>query len=849
MRNKVSGGVLGNVIQGRDVTVSLPAATPVAVMGLPAQSMLVGRDAELAQLAKLFDPAASDAEARPMVVSAVAGLAGVGKTALVVRAAHDAMAAGWFPGGVLMVDLRGYDTPERRVPPLAALASLLGALGIRSEHIPSDQADRERLWRSVLAHDDVGKRMLIVLDNTSSAEQVRPLLPGAGGHQVVITSRHSLADLDGVRLVEVDVLSPDLAVEVLEQALTIARPDDGRVSAEPHAAVQLGQLCGGLPLALRIAAALLTADPDQAITELTAALTFEQVRLERLDYDGSLTVRAAFDLSYQHLTRAQARLFRLLALNPGPEISIAAAAALANHGTFQTRQLVSQLRRAHLLHPGTVRGRWRMHDLVRLYAQEQDSATGEREAALDRLIRHYVTTSQAANQHLDLRVAAPGSENRFATRQDALKWLDSEHPNLVGAVTLAYDSRRDTATIDLANALYEFFWLRLHIDDWIITHQMAVVAARKLKDRSAEGRLLHRLGFAYWRNRQYAEAATRHLESLAISRELGDRSGEADALRGIGATERGLNHPKLAEQSYQEALVLYRDLGDLLGEAKVMTGIGLRYADPDGAQPDRAADHYRQALWIYRAAGDRDGEAGALGNLGNLYFNLGQCDVALECHHQALEIWQALDDRHGQAGQMNNLGVTYQKMNRWKEATDHLQHAAELYRGCRDHHAQAAVLHRLGTIYRQLGFRDAARTSFEHAMQVHDKLGDTDGKARVESELDRIFNERGQTEYHRLEIATSPACLEDLSRMSALLASSAVELDAETEAAVAKLLSTDLSTFGTPRRRIQDLKAIREALLEDHPPSQPSTGKAGVNPARRTGHEEPEQPRESTGDH
>ncbi|GAB2968891.1 hypothetical protein GCM10027184_17360 [Saccharothrix stipae] len=264
MRNEISGTVIGNVVQGRDVSVSLPAAFPVAVSGLPAQPVFVGRDIELAQLASSLDPAAADTIGAPVVVSAVAGLAGVGKTALALRAALDATTAGWFPGGVVMVDLRGYDTPERCVQPAAALASLLGALGTPSEHIPPDQGDRERLWRSLLAdRHATGRCMLIVLDNASSAEQVRPLLPGSGGHRVLVTSRDSLADLRGARLFDVDVMSVEYAVELLQRDLAAAHPDDNRIHDDLSAAHQLAHLCGGLPLAIRIAAALLAADPGR----------------------------------------------------------------------------------------------------------------------------------------------------------------------------------------------------------------------------------------------------------------------------------------------------------------------------------------------------------------------------------------------------------------------------------------------------------------------------------------------------------------------------------------------------------------------------------------------------------
>ncbi|WHT21879.1 NB-ARC domain-containing protein [Crossiella sp. CA-258035] len=496
-RNEISGTVMGNVVQGRDIAVSLPTATPVAVTGLPAQAVFVGRRVELGRLANALDPAGANSPGGSVVVSAVAGLAGVGKTTLAVRAAHDAIAAGWFPGGVLMVDLRGYDAPERQVLPSAALASLLGALGTPSEHIPADQSDRERLWRSRLAQRHAsGQRMLIVLDNASSSDRVRPLLPGTDGHRVVITSRHSLADLDGARLLDVDVLSAEQAIDLLQQELVAAHPGDDRVRADPGAADRLGQLCGGLPLAVRIAAALLGADPDQPVSELTEALAAEHNRLEELEYDGSLSVRAAFDLSYQHLGQKPAQLFRLLALNPGPEISTEAAAALANRPTVETRRLVGQLRRAHLLLPGSARGRWRMHDLVRVYATERISQDPAKEPALERLINYYLTNTQEAGRHFGAHTQHAKEGGQVTTWKEAIEWLDTEYPNLLTTVTLAHNTGRSHCALHLPLALYPYFHLRKHWTDWVATHRLALLAARRLRDRQGEGFALINLGSA-----------------------------------------------------------------------------------------------------------------------------------------------------------------------------------------------------------------------------------------------------------------------------------------------------------------------------------------------------------------
>ncbi|MEV4055131.1 tetratricopeptide repeat protein [Amycolatopsis sp. NPDC049688] len=745
-RNEISGAVIGNVIQGRDIAVSLPTATPVAVSGLPAQPAFVGRHAELARLAKALDPATADAPDSPMIVSAIAGLPGVGKTAIVVRAAHDAIGAGWLPGGVLMVDLRGYDPPDRRVLPTTALASMLGALGIPNERIPADQPDRERLWRSLLANRDAaGQRTLVILDNAFSAEQVRPLLPGIGKHRVLITSRHNLADLDGARLFEIAVLSADHAVELLQQALTAADPEDDRVRTDPQAARRLGQLCGGLPLAIRIAAALLAADPDQPVAELTETLAAEQHRLEELNYDGSLSVRSAFDLSYQHLAPGTAQLFRLLVLNPSPEVSTEAAASLAGLDVAEGRRLIGQLRRAHLVQPGATRGRWRMHDLLRLYAAERATNDETRDPALDRLLRYYVTTSEAAISYIDTSAVVSDSRRRFTSQRQALNWLDIERPNLVGAVTLAYDTERYVEAVALSNTLYEFLSLRLHVNDLLTTHQLALVAARRMGDRSSEGRIHHGLSMAFWRLSMHVKAKHHCQRALEIYRKLDDRHGEARALLSLGHWHGGLNEHEDSLVCYSQALEIYRELGDRRGEAGALNGIGLHHAlRKSGGHFEDAADYYRQALRIAREIGDRDAEAGKLGNLGNLHSDLEQWQQALHCHREALDIWRSLDYRHGQAGQMNNLGSTYRGMGEWADAAECWQEAAELYGECQDHHAEAGVLHHLGQVYRQLDRLDQAITCYRQSLLIRRQLGTVEGEAETLADLGDALHETGQ---------------------------------------------------------------------------------------------------------
>lgn len=337
---------------------------PTALDALPPKvAGFTGRIDQLRELLGAFDPDGSGEAPGAVLVAAVSGLGGIGKTALAVEAAHEACGKGWFPGGVLFVNLHGYD--DDRVTAEQALEALLRALGTAPEHIPNGVDARAALHRSVLAarERELGA-VLVLADNASSAEQVRPLHPGGVRHRLLATSRSKLPQL-GARLLPLGELSAEEAYDLLDRALRIAAPGDARVANEGEAAAELALLCGHLPLALQIAAALLVLDRDKPVAELVLELAESGDRLLHLD-DGERSVRAAFDLSYQRLPAEQARLLRLLALAPGPEVTDEVVAVLDGAGAVPVRVL-DALFRAHLVERGSGRGRWRLHDLVRVF--------------------------------------------------------------------------------------------------------------------------------------------------------------------------------------------------------------------------------------------------------------------------------------------------------------------------------------------------------------------------------------------------------------------------------------------------------------------------------------------------
>jgi hypothetical protein len=433
--NTASGGIFSApVLQGRDFTgttfvTSQAAAAPVALAQLPPLTAgFTGRDTELSQIAGLLDPAAA---AGAVVVSAVAGLAGVGKTALATHAAHAARVAGWFPGGVLFIDLHGYDPSP--VHAAQALDALLRALGIPGEHVPEGTEQRAGLYRSAL--NQVRDPVLVIIDNASAEARVRPLLPGPGPHRVIITSRHTLAGL-GARLIDVTVLDQAAAVQLLDQVLRAAHVDDGRVSGDQAAAARLAGMCGGLPLALQITAALLAADPVLSAAELADEMADEVRRLQALRYDdgsgaSAPSVAAAFELSYRQLDEDAAMMFRLLPVDPGPDLSTEAAAALAGWPASRARAVLGRLARAHMVEAASVPGRWRMHDLLRLYARQVPGpGDGERDEGIGRLLDWYYRHTVAADDHLRV-LAGQSVPGEFTGRNDALAWLDAQRPNLV----------------------------------------------------------------------------------------------------------------------------------------------------------------------------------------------------------------------------------------------------------------------------------------------------------------------------------------------------------------------------------------------------------------------------------
>ncbi|MFI1422603.1 SAV_2336 N-terminal domain-related protein [Streptomyces sp. NPDC020731] len=685
------GGVFLREVVGVQVVIQQGgAADPEAMAGLPPRpGGFTGREEETAVLLGALDPAgAQSSGSAATLVAAVSGLGGIGKTALAVETAHLARERGWFPGGVLFIDLHGYD----REPVTAdrALQALLRALGTPPEHIPTTTDERAALYRSTLAARAQERGAVLVLaDNASSSEQVRLLLPGGSRHHVLVTSRHRLPQL-GARFISLDRLSPRQSYELLDRALRIADPHDSRVADDPDMAERLAGLCGHLPLALQIAAALLAEDPGKPVTELVAELAESHDRLDHLD-GGERSVRAAFELSYRRLPPEPARLLRLLALAPGPEVSDEVVAALVGAAEPPMRDL-RELARAHLVEREGERGWWRLHDLVRVFGADVVAGDAglreEGEAARERVLGFYVRWADAADDRLRW-LPGMAEPERFGDRGQALAWLDGERAGLVAAVGWGREERFAGAALRLALCLGEYLAWRRYFDDWIAVAEAARKAAQRVGDRLGEAMAWNNLGSALGEAGRAGEAIDAHTRARDLYQTVGDRDREAMA---------------------------WNSLGVVLGEA---------------GRAGEAIDAHTRARDLYRAVGDRHGEGRAWNNLGMALREAGRAGEAIDAHTRARDLYRAVGDRHGEGRAWNNLGMALREAGRVDEETEAYGRSLELFRGFEDRYGEGRTLHNLARAHEAARRPAEARAAYLQAADAFTRANAPDEAAQV----------------------------------------------------------------------------------------------------------------------
>ena len=634
-----------------------PWPVPRQLPAAPAQ--FIDRAAEQARLDELIGQSAEPAgEAQ---VRAVVGSPGVGKSALATVWAH--RAAGHFPDGQLYVNLKGFGPAARPVLPAQAVRGFLQALGVPSAEIPETPDAQAALYRSVLA----GKRVLVVLDNARDADQVRPLLPGSSRCAVLITSRVRLDGL--VATVGARILTLDVMSEAESRELIVRRLGAARAQAEPEAVADLARLCAGLPLGLAIVAARAAARPGFRLAALSAELAGgDGRRLDALETaDTTSSVREVFSWSYRQLSRPAARVFRLLGLHPGPDITVAAAASLGGTGRPQARRVLAELAGAHLL-TEHVPGRFTGHDLLRAYAAElaaEAEAEADRDLARRRLGDHYLHTAAAAGRRLcparpplGLGDPQPGAvPEKFASYAEALAWFSAEHQVLLAVADAAAATHGDARAWQLPALLTDYLNREGHWHDLAALGRAALAAAEQAGDGLGRAHAHASIGVANLRVGCYRTARSHLLRASSLFREEGATAWQARNHLTVGVLfGRQGRHDKARRQA-ERALSLYQDLGYRAGEAHALENLGWHLANLGAATA--AVDHCRRALDLNREVGNPIGEAHAWDHLGFAMHLVGDDDEAIACYRRALKLLREVRDRAEQGGVLARLGDIY----------------------------------------------------------------------------------------------------------------------------------------------------------------------------------------------
>jgi tetratricopeptide (TPR) repeat protein len=668
------------------------------------------------------------------VISAIAGTAGVGKTALAVHWAR--RVAGHFPDGQLYVNLRGYDL-ESPVLPSDALGFFLRTLGVAGRDIPAEADERAAQYRSLLA----GRRMLVLLDNAGSEEQVRPLLPAADSCLTLVTSRGSLAGLvarDGAQRLELDLLPLAQAVRLLEALV------GERAAADPAATRALALHCARLPLALRIAAERASARPGATLSGLVIELADEQRRLDLLDADGDprTAVRAVFSWSVRHLDPASARVFRLAGLHPGPDLDRCAVAALTGEPVSTAEDTLELLARAHLVQP-TQPGRYGMHDLLRAYARELAGAyddDGERAEALTPLFDYYAGTAEDAMNILFPARRSSGSRPNNSSRvavpilsdTAARQWLDTERACLVAATVGAAAQDLPGHVIQLAETLFRYLDSGAYYGEAITVHSHARAAAHRIGDRAAEAHALKHLGLTHARQGGYEQARCHLEQSLSLFRDVGDTAAEASAFANLGQVGFEESDYELAAAHLRQALALYQQAGHRNGEARGLANLGLIAIRQGGYE--QAADYLHQALALFADCGDRRDEALTLANLGEVDLRQGRYEQAIDRLRRSLDVCRQVGDRQVEADALNGLGEAFLAMGQPADARGHHAAALDAAGQIGNGYEQARAHNGLGRSYRALGDLSQAREQWQRAVALY---GGT-GVAEAEQVLDYL---------------------------------------------------------------------------------------------------------------
>jgi DNA-binding SARP family transcriptional activator len=691
-------------------------ATPVPRQ-LPADiSTFTGREAELAaleSLARSADPPAA------LVISAIDGMAGVGKTTLAVHAAN--RLADRFTDGQLFVDLHGFTQGVPPVDPTDALDRMLRSLGVAGEQIPHDLDARAALYRTRLA----GRSMLVVLDNAATEAQVRPLLPGAAGCLVLVTSRAKLAGLADAEPLSLDVLPPDDALALFRRAAGTQRVAD----QPPQVLAEIVRLCGHLPLAIRVAAARLRTRSNWTATRLAERLRDHQHRLAELSV-GGLSVTAAIDLSYRQLPADGQRMYRLLGLHPGPDFDLHAAAVLAGLSIRDSDRLLDGLVDIHLLQESDA-GRYHFHDLIRAHAGAI-AEVGSREA-LARLFDHYTHLASAATdllypyqgRRLPVVEHPTGVAPRIENKAVASAWLAAELTNLL-AVTA---HRSSSHTLVLSETLRTHLLTLAYYDYALALHDNALRHAGRTGDRAGEISALTAIGAVHVLRLRYS-AAIRHFEkALEIANEVDSDTGRCTAMTGLAQLHRAQGRLGRSIELFQRTLEIGRITGDETAQLEALRG--LAHVHRQMRRLDLATRCLGEAMTIARATGNIEGELNVLWALGHVYHLEHRFEEAAACQVRALEMARATGNRVGELRALTGLGFVHLIQRQYREATGYFSRIVTMAAELGDRNFQFEGVYGLGHAHRAAGRLDLAAVHHEQALVIARELGQPTDEARA----------------------------------------------------------------------------------------------------------------------
>lgn len=716
--------------------ISTPARMPpvpgVALNSLPRDIVyFIDRDEMLERISAVATRMAGIDDAESVIV--IDGMAGVGKTALAIRAAHRLASA--FPDSQLYLDLHAYSQNRTPVEPASALETLLRVLGVAGEEIPVSLDGRAALWRSYMA----GRRSLVVLDNAASTHQVAPLLPGSPGCLVIITSRQQHAGLAGSVQLSLDVLLSDDAARLFTRIVGAERAsqDDGAVR-------RVVESCAQLPLAVSLCAARLKYRSSWTTQDLVADLTRGPSRVGAIRTEGG-AVSDVFALSYRGLNAEQQHTFRRLGLHPAQEFGGGAAAALDGDDPSTVNRRLEDLCDRNLLQQPRF-GRYVLHDLLHEYAAslaEEIDPAADRALAIDRLLDYYASVATRADQVIDLLGSrelevdwTPAEPATFGSHVEAIAWLETERANLQAMINLAVDTDRAVRACQLARAVVYFLRLRGSWGDVVELCQWIAPVADQIGERARAADLTFYHADILRLTGQHDQAMQQYDAALTAYRSLADRHREARTLHSMGDIDRAAGQFTRALDRYHAALAAYRDLGRTLAEARARHSIADTYRV--SGRRHEAIDHYHAALDIYGRLNDPVGEARVRHSMGDLRRLAGEYDQALADAQTALDAFRRLGDRLGEADAEFAIGEIQQALRSHAASLGHYRRARATYRGLGDRRGYARALWRSGSVLVAAGHAGSAAPLLAEALATFRDLGAAAEAEQVREELDGI---------------------------------------------------------------------------------------------------------------